>query len=81
MKRCTAASLFGTTMMNSQKLSVLEYKALLKEHLNQQGPNNGSGFFGKWAWRAIKEREFRESLTRQNIVWDDAPSSPSSRRA
>jgi hypothetical protein len=35
-----------------------EYENRLAKFLVENGPNRGSGFFGQWAWRAMKERFF-----------------------
>jgi hypothetical protein len=40
------------------------YRAPLARFLSQQGPNQGSRFFGQWAWRVMKERALREALQR-----------------
>lgn len=37
-----------------------EYDSRFKNWLVTQGPNTGSGFFGKWAWHGQKESEFRK---------------------
>lgn len=45
-----------------------EYKALLEAWLKEQilgTENKPSGMYGNWAWKTIKEREFRELLLNQ----------------
>ncbi len=33
-------------------------KTTFKEYLKTQGKNQGSGFFGSWAWNSMKKKEY-----------------------
>ena len=46
-------------MVHRTKLLSAEYQALFKRYLEDRVPNQGSGFFGQWAWHAARENEFR----------------------
>lgn len=35
-----------------------EYESLKKEYLQEQGPNTGSNWLGKWGWYIKKSNEF-----------------------
>jgi len=35
-----------------------EYEKQFKKYLEEQGPNTGTGFFGKWGWYAKRKETF-----------------------
>jgi len=57
-------------MVHRPKLLSAEYQALFKRYLEDRVPNQGSGFFGQWAWHAARENEFRGALKKQKINYN-----------
>ena len=57
-------------MVHRTKLLSAEYQALFKRYLEDRVPNQGSGFFGQWAWHAAREKEVRDILKKQKINHD-----------
>lgn len=44
-----------------------EYLKKFKDYLAEQGENQGETFFGRWAWYAQKEKEFKKKLAEEGL--------------
>lgn len=45
-----------------------EYRKKFEEHLKALGENPGETFFGKWAWYAQRENEFKKKLVEEGYT-------------
>lgn len=43
-----------------------EYNTKFQNYLKEQGPNTGTGFFGKWGWYAKRKAEFDKQELEKN---------------
>jgi len=48
-------------------INIREYDKLLREYLNEHGPNPGKGYFGSYGWYATMKSDFDKTLKEKGI--------------